>query len=620
MPTDPSIILAGKPPVIPQLDVNQTFRTLGQLKYLQATTQAKEQEAARAQQLFDETGAGRGLLSSLRTPQPGTPATPGQPGLAPLGPLQSAPGRSNALAPEPGTIVNPGAGTTYARYPTEGQAAQPATPGTPAGRPRSILDPEIQQELYRIAPHAADDLLKAGLSTHTSTLEGQQKLYESVARSLTSVTDEGSYQAWRTMASTVLPGEVASRLPANDPGPEGRAKLQQNAQDLHTQFTQAIEASKAATLRMQAKTAQQTEDRQGRKVIVVPGEQGGVPIYEYPQPGTGTGPAGTSPAGTPGTGPIPGTERPRSGEENLAAARLHQAAVSNGRLALIEAEIAGFGTDPSQDPTRNSAGVYMGDPTGKLVGVGINAQTPEERVRDIQQYLQNTPHRGERSVIDTDQGPPPRDSTMRPTNAPDTYTGKGLIRVVPSVLEHNLATNPGALGSAVGAVVGGAAGLVGGSRVGGPAGAVVGSTSAANAGSRAGGALGESIGGDLAHKALDPRRQQYYGEQLNFITAVKGDNLSSDALALARKQYFPQPGDSEQEVLRKRQVRKEAVSSKATLTNRPQGMVPRGQTHMPTPQATTYTMEDAWKASKATGRSIDDVLADAKRRNIEIRP
>jgi hypothetical protein len=59
MPTDPSIILAVKPPVIPQLDFNTTFKTLGQLKYLQATTQAKEQEAARAQQLFDETGAGR---------------------------------------------------------------------------------------------------------------------------------------------------------------------------------------------------------------------------------------------------------------------------------------------------------------------------------------------------------------------------------------------------------------------------------------------------------------------------------------------------------------------------------------------------------------------------------
>ena len=399
----------------------------------------------------------------------------------------------------------------------------------------------------------------------------------------------------------MLPPEVAARLPLNDPGPEARAKLQQNAQDLHTQFTQAIEASKTETLRMQAKTQQQTEDRMGRKVLLAHGEQGDVPIYEFAQPGAGNGPAGT-----PGTGPIPGTERPRTGEENLAAARLHQAAVSNGRLAGIEAEIAGFGTDPSKDPTRNVAGVYMGDPTGKLVGVGINAQTPAARVREIQQYLQNTPNRWERSVIDTDQGPPPQDPTMRPTNAPDTYTGKGLIRVVPSVLEHSLATNPGALGSTVGTVVGGAAGLVGGSRVGGPAGAVVGSTSAANAGARAGGALGESIGGDLAHKALDPRRQQYYGEQVNFITAVKGDNLSSDALALARKQYFPQPGDNEAEVLRKRQVREETVSALATLTNRPQGMVPRGQTQMPTPrQPISVTRSQVHELAKRNGKTID---------------
>jgi len=322
--------------------------------------------------------------------------------------------------------------------------------------------------------------------------------------------------------------------------------------------------------------------------------------------------------GTPGTGPIPGTERPRTGEENLAAARLHQAAVSNGRLAGIEAEIAGFGTDPSKDPTRDATGVLLGDPEGKTVGVGINAQTPAQRDRELQQYLENTPGRQLNEFLETKRLPV-MDPTMRPTNAPDTYTGKGLIRVVPSVLEHTLATNPGGLGSTVGAVAGGAAGLVGGSRVGGPAGAVVGSTSAANAGARAGGALGESIGGDLAHKALDPRRQQYYGEQLNFITAVKGDNLSSDAVALARKQYFPQPGDTEQEVLRKRQVREEAVSALATQTNRPQGMVPRGQTQLPTPGATTYTMEDVWKASKVSGRSINDVLADAKRQGIVIR-
>src|SRR4029077_8079874 len=125
------------------------------------------------------------------------------------------------------------------------------------------------------------------------------------------------------------------------------------------------------TARMQAKTAQQTEDRMGRKVLLAHGEQGDVPVYEFPQPGTGTGPAGTSPAGTPGTGLIPGTERPRTGEENLAAARLQQGAMSNRRCAQIEAAIAAFGTDPSQDPTRDATGVFLGDPEGKTVGVGI---------------------------------------------------------------------------------------------------------------------------------------------------------------------------------------------------------------------------------------------------------
>jgi len=587
MPTDPSIMLAGKPPVIPELDLNSTFRTLGQLKALQATTQAKEQEAARAQALFDETGAGRGLLSSL-----GTGPASAAPPAAPVGgpPFDEA---TLAALPQGGSTPPP--------------AATPAA-AAPAARRRSILDPDLQAELYRVAPHAADDLLKAGLSTHTSTLEAQQKLYESVARSMTMVgDDEPSYQAWVTMAGTVLPPDVTARLPRNNPGPEARAKIQQNAQALDTQFTQAINASKAETERMQAKTAQQTEERMGRKVLLAHGEQGDVPIYEFAQPGTGTGPAGT-----PGTGPIPGTERPRTPEETKAAARFQMAARSNARLASLEAEMAGLGTDPSKDPTRDLGGVYRGDPAGKLVGVGINAQTPAERDRELQQYLANTPQRLPNEVLPTQR--PVMDPTMRPTNAPDTYTGKGLIRVVPSVLEHTLATNPSAVGGAVGTAVGG----LGGAKTGGVAGAIEGVT----IGGKTGAGIGESIGGPLANKLLDPRRQSYYGEQLNFIAAVRGEEtsrLSPETIEIERKRFFPQPGDTEAEVLRKREVRSDALSGMATQTNRPQGMVPRGQTQVSPSGAPTFSMDDVRKTAQVTGHSVDEVLADASRRKIVIR-
>jgi hypothetical protein len=289
------------------------------------------------------------------------------------------------------------------------------------------------------------------------------------------------------------------------------------------------------------------------------------------------------------------------------------AARSNARLASLEAEIAGLGTDPSKDPTRDLGGVYRGDPEGKLVGVEINMQTPAARDRELQQYLENTPQRLPNEGLPTQQLPV-MDPTMRPTNAPDTYTGKGLIRVVPSVLEHTLATNPSAVGGAVGTAVGG----LGGAKTGGVAGAIEGVT----IGGKTGAGLGESIGGPLANKLLDPRRQSYYGEQLNFIAAVRGEEtsrLSPETIEIERKRFFPQPGDTEAEVLRKRTVREDAVSGMATQTNRPQGMVPRGQTQLPTPSAPTFSMDDVRKTAQVTGRSVDEVLADASRRKIVIR-
>src|SRR6266487_1065237 len=68
MPVDSRIALAGQPPVIPELDWNKTFLTLGQLKYLNAEAQALQAKTGREQALFEGTRAGTGLLSSLRTP------------------------------------------------------------------------------------------------------------------------------------------------------------------------------------------------------------------------------------------------------------------------------------------------------------------------------------------------------------------------------------------------------------------------------------------------------------------------------------------------------------------------------------------------------------------------
>jgi len=246
MPIDSSIALAGKPPVLPEVDWNKTFQTLSQMRSYNATARAKEEEAARTQTLFDETGAGRQLLSSLGT----VPASPAAPA-----PAQGGPPFDEA---------------TLAALPQGGSMPPPTAPqaaAAPAARRRSILDPDVQAEMYHIAPHAADDLLKTGLATHTATLEAQQKLYESVARSIPTG-DEAGYQAWRTMAATVLPPEMAAHLPDHDPGPAGVAQMQRNAQDLGTQFKQQIDASTAESARISAQATAKQADTAAQRLPI----------------------------------------------------------------------------------------------------------------------------------------------------------------------------------------------------------------------------------------------------------------------------------------------------------------------------------------------------------------
>lgn len=115
-------------------------------------------------------------------------------------------------------------------------------------------------------------------------------------------------------------------------------------------------------------------------------------------------------------------------------------------------------------------------------------------------------------------------------------------------------------------------------------------------------------GGALGNKFLDPTRREYYGEMLNFIAAVRGEEtsrISPETFNLEARRFFPVAGDREADVLRKRQVREDALSALATRTNRPQGMVPRGQTIMPPGQG-------ANAGSSGTAAEVAAVLAFAK--------
>ena len=153
--------------------------------------------------------------------------------------------------------------------------------------------------------------------------------------------------------------------------------------------------------------------------------------------------------------------------------------MSNRRLALIEAEIASGGTDPRKDPTRDASGVYT--------NAGINQQTPAQRDVELQQYLENTPQRQLTEFLPTTRLPV-MDPTMQPNNAPDTYTGRGLQRIVPSVWEDTLAHGASEAGQVLGTVAGAAVGARGGIRS-----EVVGGAVGNAVGKAGGGTIGENI-------------------------------------------------------------------------------------------------------------------------------
>jgi hypothetical protein len=250
MPVEATIALAGKPPVIPELDVNKTFLTLGQLKYLsanalkvEAETGLAREEGARKQTVFQgNTAAGQYLADLGRTPlAPGTPAG------APTG---GPPFAAETLRP-----LQAGESTPA---PTAGA---PATP--PARRP-TIWDPEVQAELHRIAPQTAATLIDTHQKLAIADLVGQQQHYEHSARGLALVHDQPSYDAWSLAFAATNP-EAAARLP-KDWTPELGPQLLKNAQSLDTTFAQKIAEAKSVNEGITAKSGAITAGAEAAKL------------------------------------------------------------------------------------------------------------------------------------------------------------------------------------------------------------------------------------------------------------------------------------------------------------------------------------------------------------------
>ncbi len=148
MPVDSSIALAGKPPVLPEVDFNKTFLTLGQLKYLQSETARTEAQAALAgtqntAALADlaEKNRVRDILARQRLTTLGTPPPlPAAPGAGPLGgpPFDEA---TLAALPQGGSTPAPGA-------PAGSLPAGSPAPAAPARRPTAAL----AADLYTAGP------------------------------------------------------------------------------------------------------------------------------------------------------------------------------------------------------------------------------------------------------------------------------------------------------------------------------------------------------------------------------------------------------------------------------------------------------------------------------------
>ena len=573
MPVDSQIPLQVRPPVIHELDLPRTFLTIAQYTRLAAESQATQARAAREQTVFDQRAGAGQYLRDLGRPAP------------------------VAAAPQPGPAYSE---ADLAALPPGASTPPVATAAPAPARPRTLLDPDVQADFKARFPHVADGWITQTLKHSQDQLTLRADSFEQLARGIPAIKSQADLDAFTLLAQSIFP-EVAGRLPKVY-SPEAMAPVQQGALSVAAQFEHALKEGAQKIAQQSADTASKAEQRERDRITYfdnIDGTKQAGPTYFGPT--SVGGQASVQPGST-----IPGTGAKWTPGEAEAAARFQHAARSNARLAVIESEIAALGTDPSTDPTRDAQGVFTSD--------GINAQTPAEREAALLQYYANTPKRTINEYLEDKTRLPGAGPRVYANNAPDTFTGRGFSRIVPSITEDLAATKAaglaGTVGSAVGGVAGGAAAAKRGQIIGG---------TGVQTGSHLGGGVGGAVGENLGNKHLDPRRQQYYGEQLNFITAVRGETLSPDAIALARKQFFPQPGDSDSEIVRKRQVREEELSSLATKVNRQQGMVPTGQTQLPTPGARTYTMEDVRKASQATGRPINEVLADAKRQGVVIR-
>lgn len=330
MPVDSSIALAGKPPVLPEVDFNKTFLTLGQLKYLNSETARTQAGAALVETQGAAALADLAASNRLRAVDPtgGTPA--GQPltslrtGAVPTGgPPFDTP--TLAALPQGGQTTAPGAptGPPPAGSPPAGAAPVPPPVSTMAlARQYLAADPikgaEVATKLFEHDKQALD-------ATKTQLELGQTRL-TIASNAYQGVHDQASLDFANQTIMHVTGLSPEHLVQVYDPARLAQAQdMQRTAKEhLDEQFKkveQTRQQQEADTARFTAQTAAATEERTGRKYTYPSTPTGIVPLPEYPQRGQEPMGGGSAPHAIPGTAPaMPGGSAEALGYEQRALA------------------------------------------------------------------------------------------------------------------------------------------------------------------------------------------------------------------------------------------------------------------------------------------------------------
>ncbi len=431
MPVEATIALAGKPPVIPELDLNKTYLTLGQLKYLSA-------EAARtqAQTGLVETQGAEALDTLAGRRRVRLAGPPGAPDPAAAGATLRSLGQPQASGPpfDEATLAGlPAGGSTPPppATPAPGAAAAPPAAGPAPGGAPAAFDPyQRAAAMMQADPYEGAVPAKALLELTGKDLDIKKVQLEKASSALVladklwgAVTDQASHQRAREELkdATGSYGQIPETYT-----PEGTAQFRQQ---MRTAEERVAEALKKTELDINAHHAESTRITAEAGAARVPIEQQqadtAARLAKRPYTlGTGYGLDADVPPPKM-VGPQPGASGAPRSPEGLAQANALSGEFNAGSKDFEATTAAYNQTVPMLKAATNTSdlfalrGFQKLSEAGQAIGVFGGKQT--EALGNLAEQI-----RGEISRLSTDKG-----ATIAPTlrakmqaTAKDFYAGQ----------------------------------------------------------------------------------------------------------------------------------------------------------------------------------------------------